>query len=102
MTDGISNLLGDEKVRFHVVDSENRQRSSDWIIWQSNESLYVAVISLSSSLKLSLHPRGTSEDGKDSQFSTASALYRKAKLKGFSGGHSIGGVGQIIKMEKFR
>ncbi len=85
MSDEISNFLGDEKIRFHVIDSENRQRSSDWIIWESNGSFYVAVVGLSGIMKLSLHPRGTNNDGMDSQFSITRTYWEKMQSDGFAG-----------------
>lgn len=78
----VSDLLGDEKIRFHVVDDENRQRSTDWIIWESNESVYLSTVCLSGQLKLSMHPRGLSDDGKDTQFSITASFWKRLLSRG--------------------
>ncbi|MEP7350122.1 MAG: hypothetical protein ABI668_09250 [Sphingorhabdus sp.] len=81
----ISDVLGDNKIRFHVIDDSDRQRSSDWIIWESKGSLYLSVTTLSGLLKLSLHPRETSNDGYDTQFSTTAKFWQELQSRGFAG-----------------
>ena len=77
----LSELFGDEKIRFHVIDSENRQRSSDWIIWESNESVYLSAVTLSGLIKLSIHPSGVSDDGCDTQFGTTSNFWQNLRTR---------------------
>ena len=75
----LSEFLGDEKIRFHVIDTEDRQRSSDWVIWESNESVYLSTTTLSGLIKLSIHPRGVSADGCDTQFGTTSTFWQNLR-----------------------
>lgn len=57
-----------DKFRFCIVDEKNRKRSSTWHITAQGSSVYMYVNSLGNRMKLSLHPKDGSEDGKDSQY----------------------------------
>lgn len=57
-----------DKFRFCIVDDGNRKRSSTWHITAQGSSVYMYVNSLGNRMKLSLHPKDGSEDGKDSQY----------------------------------
>lgn len=72
-------FFADEKLRFCMVDSEQMQRSSDWVVWANKGSLYFSVVVLGGVLKFSMHPRGTSRDGKDCQFGATSRLWNRIR-----------------------
>lgn len=57
-----------DKIRFCVVDSEQRAISDLWFIHSHGDSIYVAPQKLGGQLKLSLHPTGRAADGCDCQF----------------------------------
>ena len=83
--DSLSDWLGDEKLRFYAVDDSGRQRTSDWILWESNDSVYLSTVGLSGILKLSIHPRGSSKDGYDTQFGTSTTFWKNLIRRQFQG-----------------
>ena len=72
-----------EKISFFIVDEKGNPRSSEWIMYPYKDSFYVAVKNLSGHFKLSLHPVGKSEDGKDSQHGLVKKASLEIKKEGF-------------------
>ena len=73
-----------DKVRFLIVDQDNDVRSSAWFINCESGSLYLAPKALGSAMKLSLHPKGRSNDGHDCQFGLAKRSMERHRELGFS------------------
>lgn len=73
-----------DKIRFLVVDEDGDARSSAWFITCESGSLYLAPKALGSAMKLSLHPKGRSNDGHDCQFGLASRSMKRHRELGFS------------------
>lgn len=86
-TRAISTLLGKldrlDKIRFFVVDEENKPVSSVWFMQGEGQGAYIAPSTLGSSLKLSFHPPGGSSDGCDCQFGHPRRYAEGATGKGF-------------------
>lgn len=57
-----------DKIRFCVVDAEQRALSDLWFIHSHGANVYVAPQKLGGQLKLSIHPVGGADDGCDCQF----------------------------------
>lgn len=57
-----------DKIRFFVVDAENRPISDLWFVENQGTNVYVAPTKLGGQLKLSLHTAGGAKDGCDCQF----------------------------------
>lgn len=57
-----------DKFRFHVSDDQGHHWSDTWFVGANSGSVYMASRKLGGTLKLSLHPRGRSNDGLDCQF----------------------------------
>lgn len=72
-----------DKIRFFVVDEENKAVSSVWFMQGEGRGAYVAPSTLGSSLKLSFHPPGGSRDGCDCQFGHPRNYAEGATAKGF-------------------
>ena len=72
-----------DKFRFYVADENGRRWSDIWFVGAHSGSVYMASRKLGGSLKLSLHPRGQSDDGLDCQFGHPSSFAAKQKAQGF-------------------
>lgn len=83
--DGIMRLMG--KIRFFIAGDDDVRKSSEWIAFEENDSFYLAAKNLSGHMKLSLHPPGISNDGKDSQFSLTRNTYEELKEEGYDAGN---------------
>lgn len=76
-------LAKPDKIRFLVVDEDKDARSSAWFVTCESGSLYLAPKALGSAMKLSLHPKGRSNDGHDCQFGLASHSMKRHRELGF-------------------
>lgn len=73
-----------DKFRFFVVDENDKPRSSIWFIREKNDSVYISVKTLAGFLKLSIHPDGSSRDGKNCQIGLVRDYVKKLQLKKYS------------------
>lgn len=73
-----------DKFRFHIESETGILHSSAWFAREAAGSLYIAPKGLGAAMKLSLHPKGTSRDGLDTQFGLTPDEARRQRAGGFS------------------
>lgn len=56
-----------DKFRWFIADAEGQRRSQVWSVYSRKDDVYIGARNLSQAFKLSLHGRGVSRDGLDSQ-----------------------------------
>lgn len=70
-----------DKLRFYIVDDNNRRRSDIWIVWVDNGSVYVSTKKLGGHSKLSIHPN--SVDGNTCQMGANMDYVQKEQANGY-------------------